>query len=138
MGINYLSNILHSIFSFATFRGDTSFKIWSAKHKCGNWTIFFITLVTEHLFFVLYFSRIFNFPVFRSAVSDVNSLSCLNYFWVLAIFSNLLAIISGILTIAASNTDSIETILYGTDIIVVNLLVCIFGLALVKKNRELW
>ena len=95
IGLNYVSNILHSVFSFATYRKDDSFREWAAKHKCGNWVIFFIYLLTEHLFFVIYFSRMFNLPVFKATVLEIQSLSCQNYFWALALISNIVAIASG-------------------------------------------
>ena len=68
IGLNYVSNILHSIFSFATYRKDDSFREWAGKHKCANWLIFIISLLTEHLFFVIYFSRMFNLPFFKATV----------------------------------------------------------------------
>lgn len=114
---------------------------WAKRNKCSNWLIFLLSLLTEHLFFVLYFSRMFNLPFLKATVSDIQALSCQNYFWALALIGNVLAIVGGFTTIAitdTNNTTATSTILDASDIIVVNAFLLIIGLILFKKVKEVW
>lgn len=129
--IIYLSNVLHSIFGGATFRKDPLFETYSSKHAIVNKLIFAVALITEHLGFTIYFSRLFNLSWFRASLKDLHCLACLNYFWGIALVGNILGLIAGIIMAAKDSTLLLPAI----DLIVVNCLVLIAGLMLFKKSK---
>lgn len=131
LALIYLTNFLHLVFSFATYRKDSAFVKYVRKHPWANRIIFLLALIFQHMIFVLYFCRWFNFSVFRAGLQTLHSLSCLNYIWGLALVGNIIGIVSGILLIVTDTT----LLLPGIDLIIVNAIVLILGLLLFRKNK---
>lgn len=129
--IIFITNVLHCIFSFATYRKDPSFCIYTAKHPVANRIIQMLALFTHHLCFTLYFCRLFNLSVFKATLSDVTVLNCLNYFWGISMVGSLIAIVAGLLAVIKVD----DLILVGIDLIIINSLVLLIALMLFRKTR---
>ena len=100
IAITVLINILHCLFSFATYRRDDLFSTrYAAKHWIANKIVLVLALLTQHFAFALYFCRLFNLPVFKASLETLTVLFCLNYFWAIGMLANLIAIVGSIAAI---------------------------------------
>ncbi len=90
-----------------------------------------MTILFQHLLFVFYFCRMFNLSWFRAWLQNTHCLICINYLWGIALVSNLLGVVSGIIIIVREST----ALYAGIDLVVVNALVFITGLMLLKKSK---
>ena len=98
--VNYVLNVLHLIFSFATYRKDELFsERYAAKHPISNRVILIAALLTEHISFVLYFCRFFNLAFFKACLQEISTLFFINYFWGGALLANMFAIVAAIIAI---------------------------------------
>jgi hypothetical protein len=131
LGLIYLSNLFHFIFSFPTLRKDPLFIKYTEKYPWANRIITIFSILFEHLLFSLYFCRLFNFSIFKAWLKSSNCLKCLNYLWGLALVGNIFGIISGAMILIKEKT----LIFAGIDLIITNSIVITTGLMLFKKNK---
>lgn len=100
IGIIYVSNIMHTIFGFATYRKDPQFITYSTTHPICNKILFVLCIILQHTIFSLYFSHFLNLTPFRARLKNPHCLSCLNYIWGLALVANILALAAGLILVA--------------------------------------
>jgi hypothetical protein len=94
--LNYFTNVLFLLIGQYTLFKDDQFFRFIKVHYLFYLVIIF-GFLTTHTNYVIFFSKLFNFTLFKAHLEEIRSLKFVNYLWAPQIFAYLLALLSGIM-----------------------------------------
>jgi hypothetical protein len=103
--LNYIQNLVFFVLSRVTIFKDLGFeKITKARTPYKIFMLILATLST-HSTYILFFSRLFDFSMFKLYVENINCIRVINYLWCGQVLVYLIGCIAGILRISMTSRD---------------------------------